>query len=556
MTRTLLKPALLALCCVVALSASAQAPADSAGILATVDGTAISEARFNASYVDHLIRTGRNDTPDERRRHLDNLIDTYLLAGEARRQGLGGAEFERFVAHATDRAVGGAWFESAFRDSVAQPSEALVRQAYLRGREELLVRHLFFSSEEYARAAADRLQRGERFVDLANELYGTAAFDSTAGLLGRIGYWDADDTFAEAAFSLPVGGVSAPVRTRYGWHLIKVEDRFPDPLPTEADYLARRKGVSGKLRARRVRLEGDSFVRSLMDGLQVHPDAEGMALLQASVGRAFGAKEDPQESARTGLKSEEIAAIQAELTPATPLLRYVMEGQPRLFTAGDWAEWLEDLPYGEVRHRVGASVGRALRNALLAEKGRAAGLAASEDVREELRFQEAVYLARMARQALRRDEAPPPTEAQMQEAFDRLGYRHLKDAVGDYWTIPYANVALAEEARDRLQSGALRPEEEPGYRAMSGAPLMGRDPLRRAAREAPLRLPVVVEVADRPLLLYVSERSLTFTTLGDVRPQIEALLRTSLPEVDLLRRLRAKSRIAVDEGLFEHMMNR
>ena len=94
------------------------------------------------------------------------------------------------------------------------------------------------ATPEQQKAALSRLQallarikKGEDFGKLAME----NSMDSSASERGDIGYAQKDQlepAYAVAAFSLPVGQVSDPVLTKYGYHLIKVTDRKKEGLST------------------------------------------------------------------------------------------------------------------------------------------------------------------------------------------------------------------------------------------------------------------------------------------------------------------------------------
>jgi len=84
--------------------------------------------------------------------------------------------------------------------------------------------HILVDSEEKANEVLDKYNAGTSFADLAAE-YGTDGTASTGGLLGEIPYdttqYDAD--FMAGAKALGEGEVSKPVKTQFGWHIIKVD---------------------------------------------------------------------------------------------------------------------------------------------------------------------------------------------------------------------------------------------------------------------------------------------------------------------------------------------
>ena len=102
------------------------------------------------------------------------------------------------------------------------------RKAGLTMPEQRRVRHILVADGDEALARAEalraRIVSGEAFEDVAREASddpGSAGQGGDLGFGGR-GIWV--PPFEEAAFSLPVGEVSEPVRSDFGYHLIRVED--------------------------------------------------------------------------------------------------------------------------------------------------------------------------------------------------------------------------------------------------------------------------------------------------------------------------------------------
>lgn len=410
----------------------AQPDADRQRPVATVDGTPITVADFERAYIAALISTGADDTRAARYRHLHTLIDQHLLAAEARRRGLeADAAFQTFIERALRKATGTRFFEMTALDTLPPPADAELRDAFARSRQQVAVRHLFYRDPAQAQAAYERLRRGRDFLDEAQSAFGLAAFDSSAGYLGPIRYFSVDDAFAEVAFSLGVGDFSAPFRSRYGYHIVRVEDKVIAPILTESAYQARKAGIASQLRQRRRRLAGDAFIRRFMAERRVEVQPQGIAALARAIDDlAHDAAPQPvavlQGNETAGIDP---GALRAALTSETVLATYTLGEQPYTFTAGDYAFWLPDLPFQEAQDRTAASVGRALRNEVLARAGAARGLAADSLVQREVQEQARAYLSAALLEQVRHD---PPTSidaAFLEEAYARLGMETPADSV-------------------------------------------------------------------------------------------------------------------------------
>jgi peptidyl-prolyl cis-trans isomerase SurA len=115
----------------------------------------------------------------------------------------------------------------------------LVQQAYERKKEEIRASHILIKCEANAspadtmnalnriRQIRARIVNGEDFATVARESSEDPSAKDNSGDLGYFTVFQMVYPFEEAAFNTPVGQVSQPVRTRYGYHIIKVADRRP-----------------------------------------------------------------------------------------------------------------------------------------------------------------------------------------------------------------------------------------------------------------------------------------------------------------------------------------
>jgi peptidyl-prolyl cis-trans isomerase C len=87
------------------------------------------------------------------------------------------------------------------------------------------------AAEAKAKAVVERLKKGEDFAKLANELTEDPSGKASGGDLGYFAKEQMVPQFAEVAFKLDKGKVSDPVKTDFGWHVIKVEDKRNKPAP-------------------------------------------------------------------------------------------------------------------------------------------------------------------------------------------------------------------------------------------------------------------------------------------------------------------------------------
>ena len=81
--------------------------------------------------------------------------------------------------------------------------------------------HILVQKQNEAITILDRIKKGEKFGKLAKELSIDSGSAKRDGSLGYFGRGKMVKEFENAAFSLEVGKISEPIKTQYGYHIIK-----------------------------------------------------------------------------------------------------------------------------------------------------------------------------------------------------------------------------------------------------------------------------------------------------------------------------------------------
>jgi peptidyl-prolyl cis-trans isomerase C len=205
-------------------------------VVATVDGQAI-----------HLsdVSDAAKQLPEEYRNMprptlypllLDQLIDRKAVAIVARKDGLANdPEVKREMERAEDAALQNALLT---RDITPLVTEAAVKAQYEKeyagkpGEQEVHAAHILVPTEEEAKAVIADLDKGADFAAEAK----AHSKDPGAANGGDLGWFKEGDMlpeFSKAAFALKDGQITQdPVKTRYGWHVIKLEGRRTAPPPS------------------------------------------------------------------------------------------------------------------------------------------------------------------------------------------------------------------------------------------------------------------------------------------------------------------------------------
>jgi len=160
---------------------------------------------------------------------LDRVVDMHILNRRAGEAGLADdPEVKERVAEARKRIMSQVLLERRRDDFI---TEERLRQAYETYLEEnkpapeVKARHILVEEESKAKDLIARLEGGADFVALAKE-HSTGPSGQDGGDLGYFTQDQMVEPFAEAAFALDAGEFTKePVKTQFGWHVIKVDDR-------------------------------------------------------------------------------------------------------------------------------------------------------------------------------------------------------------------------------------------------------------------------------------------------------------------------------------------
>jgi peptidyl-prolyl cis-trans isomerase C len=209
---------------------------DANRVVATVNGETITEADVTLALED--LQTQVPNLPPDRQRQvaLDFLVEVKLAAQAAKGEKFDESDdFKRKMAYARERIL---MERLLARAGEKASGEAAVKAYYdeqvklLKPTEEVRARHILVEGEDDAKKVAARIKAGEDFAKIAIEASKDPGSGKEGGDLGFFTKEQMVAEFAEAAFALKPGEVSAPVKSQFGWHVIKLEERRTKPLPT------------------------------------------------------------------------------------------------------------------------------------------------------------------------------------------------------------------------------------------------------------------------------------------------------------------------------------
>ncbi len=249
-----------------ALPAAAQQAKDkpaakaAAGPVATVNGAKIPQARLDYILQQQLQR-GAPNTDGTRAAVREDLINREVVAQAAMRAGFAKkADVQMQMDIVRQEVLVGSYLSDYLRDHPV--TDADVQKEYDRvraqtGKSEYKSSHILVESEDEAKRLIAELQKGAKFDELARK---SSKDEGTRELGGDLD-WKVPSTFekpfGDALLALDKGKfTTTPVRTRYGYHVIYLEDVRAVQFPSVAQ-------VRPQLRQRLMRQKVEEHVRDL-----------------------------------------------------------------------------------------------------------------------------------------------------------------------------------------------------------------------------------------------------------------------------------------------------
>jgi peptidyl-prolyl cis-trans isomerase C len=218
--------------------AAAQAPDP---VVATVNGTEIRQSDLALAAEDIGQNLAQLPEAAKREQLVTYLTDIVLLSKAADAKKLADEpDTKRRIAFARNKALMEAMLMGEGKSAVTEPALRAVYQDAIKqmgSDEEVHARHILFrvekaddkaasdQAEGKVKAVIDRLKKGEDFATIAKELTEDPSGKQDGGDLGYFTKDQMVPEFAEVAFKLDKGAISEPVKTQFGWHVLKVEDK-------------------------------------------------------------------------------------------------------------------------------------------------------------------------------------------------------------------------------------------------------------------------------------------------------------------------------------------
>jgi len=209
-------------------SAAGSGAADTSKVLATVNGTPITQ-NFFEEYIKAVTGKGSSELPaDQRAQALDNLIRARVLADQGSKEGTDkDAQTRALIELSRLNVLQQAQSERYLKDKPATEQESRAEyesQVSALPKQEYHARHILVATQSFAQKLIGELEKGGNFAEIAKR----ESMDASKTNGGDLGWFTPDrmvKPVADAVIALKPGQYThTPVQTQYGWHIIRLEE--------------------------------------------------------------------------------------------------------------------------------------------------------------------------------------------------------------------------------------------------------------------------------------------------------------------------------------------
>ncbi len=199
-------------------------------VVAKIDGAEITEQDLRFAKMEMGPELQNMPVDQQRLILLEYLLQNHMLATAGKKQKVdSAADFKERLAYYKRRAMRDAYVEKYVRTSVKE-EEAKKFYDDLKSKKVRRASHILVKTEDEAKAIIAELKKGTDFAKLAKEK-SIGPSKTRGGDLGTLQKGRMVPVFEKAAFALKKDEISVPVKSDFGWHVIKITELKDPPLP-------------------------------------------------------------------------------------------------------------------------------------------------------------------------------------------------------------------------------------------------------------------------------------------------------------------------------------
>ncbi len=243
--------------------------------------------------------------PEGAEKFVDELVKKEMLYQEAKKKGFeSNPDYQKKLEDFKKLTLISLLLEKEIEDK-AKPSDKDVKDYYekhkadLTANNQIRASHILVKSEDDAKKILDQLKKGGDFAKIAKEKSIDTGSAKNGGDLGFFSRGQMVPEFEKAAFNLKEGEVSGPVKTQFGYHIIKVTGRKEGKV-VEFDKV--KDLLTQKVTAEKQKEAFDSYMEGLKKSYTVEKNKEAIAAIGSSIKGKPEAEGDKSQPSKPDVK--------------------------------------------------------------------------------------------------------------------------------------------------------------------------------------------------------------------------------------------------------------
>lgn len=206
-------------------------------ILAKVNDKVISSKEFKVYYKNLIKKLGLNDNLSNRKKILEQQINDYVFLTYAISNGYDKRdESKNEMLRIKNKVLLDLYIQHTILPKIKTTEDELI-ETFRRMNTKVKISHIFSPSKNEIEKIYLAILKSASFDSIAFNVFTDPELKRNYGSLGYISYDEMDPNIEDAAYSMFIGEISKPIKTAYGYSIVRVDDKIILPVITENDFM-------------------------------------------------------------------------------------------------------------------------------------------------------------------------------------------------------------------------------------------------------------------------------------------------------------------------------
>jgi len=367
-------------------------------VVAEFGNQKITLKEYRIAYLDVIKKPDTFDSPNLREKFLDELIASRVLANEAEKQGYFDNEKLKYKVEAhKNKALRDAHFKNVVRPKFVITEED-IQEAYIYSQEERKISHLFTNTKQEIDSIYSLLSKGNKFEEIAKDLFNDPTLAENGGDLGWVNWSDLEYDLAMIAFRTPTDTFSVPIKSQFGYHILKVTDFKKKPLITRQEYETYKRKSKVKIEFMLGEKYGYTYVNEIFGNAKINIKPQVATRVRSKLKNIFERKPDQYNLMNEmQLTENEVKVVEKNLWDMRHETFATINGQD--YRVGEFIGALNYIPYRILYSSFKKAMNYAIRDFIIEQEALDLGL---EDI-DEVKYKSVLFKEFLLQLELRRD---------------------------------------------------------------------------------------------------------------------------------------------------------